>query len=44
VYSINDLQAWADRGLVTSTSDPSGNVPPAQPQKAASLAVGRTLR
>lgn len=44
VYSITDLQAWADRGLVTSTSDPSGNVPPAKPQKAASLAVGRTLR
>ena len=44
VYSVDDLQAWADRGLVTSTSDPSGNVPPAKPQKAASLAVGRTLR
>lgn len=32
VYSIDDLQTWADRGLVTSTSDPRGTVLPAKPQ------------
>ncbi|CEJ16038.1 Helix-turn-helix domain protein [bacterium YEK0313] len=30
VYSIDDLQAWADRGAVTSTSDPRGTVLPAK--------------
>lgn len=30
VYSIEDLQAWADRGMVTSTSDPGGSVLPAK--------------
>ncbi|NYZ16926.1 helix-turn-helix domain-containing protein [Azospirillum sp. RWY-5-1] len=31
VYALADLQAWADRGLRTSTSDPgSGGVPPAR--------------
>jgi len=30
VYSIEDLQAWADRGTVTSTSDPRGSVLPAK--------------
>lgn len=30
VYSIEDLQAWADRGAVTSTSDPRGSVLPAK--------------
>ncbi len=30
VYSIDDLQAWADRGAVTSTSDPRGSVLPAK--------------
>lgn len=30
VYSIEDLQAWANRGAVTSTSDPSGSVLPAK--------------
>jgi hypothetical protein len=25
VYAIDDLQAWADRGAQTSTTDPSGN-------------------
>lgn len=30
VYSIEDLQAWADRGTVTSTSDPRGLVLPAK--------------
>ena len=33
VYSVDDLQAWADRGLVTSTSDPrGGTVLPAKRQ------------
>ena len=32
VYSVDDLQAWADRGLVTSTSDPRGSVLPAKRQ------------
>lgn len=30
VYSIDDLQAWAERGAVTSTSDPRGTVLPAK--------------
>jgi predicted DNA-binding transcriptional regulator AlpA len=30
VYSIDDLQAWAERGAVTSTSDPRGSVLPAK--------------
>lgn len=30
VYSIDDLQAWAQRGAVTSTSDPRGSVLPAK--------------
>ena len=30
VYAIDDLQAWADRGLVTSTSDPRSAVLPAK--------------
>ncbi|WP_114391248.1 helix-turn-helix transcriptional regulator [Notoacmeibacter marinus] len=30
VYAIEDLQAWADRGMVTSTSDPRGSVLPAK--------------
>ena len=25
VYAIDDLQAWADRGAQTSTTDPRGN-------------------
>lgn len=33
VYSLTDLQAWADRGLVTSTSDPRGGI--VAPAKAA---------
>lgn len=32
VYSIGDLQTWADRGVQSSTSDPSrGRVHPARP-------------
>ena len=30
VYSVEDLQAWADSGAVTSTSDPRGSVLPAK--------------
>jgi len=32
VYSVDDLEAWAARGAVTSTSDPRGCVLPAKPQ------------
>ena len=47
VYSVDDLQAWADRGLVTSTSDPrGGTVLPAKRQTTASSATagGRFAR
>jgi len=30
VYAIDDLEAWAERGAVTSTSDPRGTVLPAK--------------
>lgn len=30
VYAIDDLETWADRGAVTSTSDPRGSVLPAK--------------
>jgi predicted DNA-binding transcriptional regulator AlpA len=30
VYALEDLQAWANRGTVTSTSDPRGSVLPAK--------------
>ncbi|MFC7706345.1 helix-turn-helix transcriptional regulator [Plastorhodobacter daqingensis] len=32
VYSVEDLQAWADRGTVTSTADPTPPVRPALPK------------
>ncbi len=32
VYAVADLDAWAARGAVTSTSDPSGGVFPAKPR------------
>ncbi|NTJ63193.1 helix-turn-helix domain-containing protein [Agrobacterium rhizogenes] len=32
VYSVEDLQAWAARGAVVSTSDPRGDVLPAKRQ------------
>ncbi|MDK1389720.1 hypothetical protein ILFOPFJJ_05467 [Ensifer psoraleae] len=38
VYSIEDLQAWADRGMVTSTSDPGGSVLPAKRHSAVAQA------
>jgi predicted DNA-binding transcriptional regulator AlpA len=41
VYSVEDLQAWADRGLVTSTSDPrGGTVLPAKRQTAPAASTG----
>lgn len=30
VYAIDELQAWAGRGTVTSTTDPRGSVLPAK--------------
>lgn len=30
VYAVDDLEAWADRGAVSSTSDPRGTVLPAK--------------
>ncbi|MBI1260642.1 MAG: helix-turn-helix domain-containing protein [Rhizobiales bacterium] len=45
VYAIEDLQAWADRGAVTSTSDPRGSVLPAKRHEPAPTAhAGRTRR
>jgi predicted DNA-binding transcriptional regulator AlpA len=45
VYAIDDLQAWADRGAVTSTSDPRGTVLPAKRQEVATPVVaGRHAR
>lgn len=38
VYSVEDLQAWAGRGAVTSTSDPRGSVLPAKRHNAVTLA------
>jgi predicted DNA-binding transcriptional regulator AlpA len=38
VYSLEDLQAWADRGTVISTSDPRGSVFPAKRHDAATRA------
>jgi predicted DNA-binding transcriptional regulator AlpA len=45
VYAIEDLRAWADRGTVSSTSDPSGTLQPAKPQTTTSPAqTGRPRR
>ncbi|TPK84547.1 helix-turn-helix domain-containing protein [Mesorhizobium sp. B2-4-17] len=30
VYDVDDLQTWAERGAVTSTTDPRGSVLPAK--------------
>ncbi len=40
VYAVEDLQAWAKRGSVTSTSDPRGSVLPAKRHSPAPLAHG----
>lgn len=45
VYSVEDLQSWANRGLVTSTSDPrGGSVLPAKRQSSPATAGGRFPR
>ncbi|MDG4887828.1 MULTISPECIES: helix-turn-helix domain-containing protein [unclassified Mesorhizobium] len=38
VYAVDDLQAWAQRGAVTSTSDPRGSVLPAKRHPPAAFA------
>lgn len=37
VYSVEDLQSWAERGAVTSTTDPRGTVLPARRHLATDL-------
>jgi predicted DNA-binding transcriptional regulator AlpA len=44
VYALDDLKAWADRGAMTSTSDPRGSVLPAKRHDAATAQVGRHRR
>ena len=45
VYSVEDLESWAARGAVTSTSDPRGSVLPAKRQASPTgQAVGRYAR
>jgi predicted DNA-binding transcriptional regulator AlpA len=40
VYALEDLRAWADRGMVTSTSDPRGSVLPAKRHHPQPQAIG----
>lgn len=42
IYSIGDLQAWADRGARTSTTEPTGSVvsPARRPRPPAIWSVG----
>ncbi|NWG25565.1 MAG: helix-turn-helix domain-containing protein [Pseudorhodoplanes sp.] len=44
VYALDDLKAWADRGAVTSTSDPRGSVLPAKRHGPAPVQAGRGRR
>jgi predicted DNA-binding transcriptional regulator AlpA len=45
VYAIDDLETWADRGAVTSTSDPRSTVLPAKRQTLPPAPrVGRSAR
>jgi hypothetical protein len=44
VYSVDDLETWADRGAVTSTSDPRGSVLPAKRQPPTGQVAGRYAR
>lgn len=44
VYALDDLKAWADRGAVTSTSDPRGSMLPAKRHDSASAQAGRSRR
>jgi len=41
VYALDDLKAWADRGAVTSTSDPPGSVLPAKRHGPTPMQAGR---
>lgn len=43
VYGLDDLQSWADRGTVTSTSDPRGGIV-APAKRAASPDAGAGAR
>jgi predicted DNA-binding transcriptional regulator AlpA len=44
VYALDDLKAWADRGAVTSTSDPRGSVLPAKRHGPAPVQARRDRR
>lgn len=45
VYAIDELEAWADKGTVASTSDPRGSVLPALPSnRQHHTALGRLVR
>lgn len=45
VYAIDELEAWAERGTVASTSDPRGSVLPALPSNRQPLsAPNRAVR
>lgn len=45
VYAIDELEAWAERGTVASTSDPRGSVLPALPSSRQPLpAPNRAVR
>lgn len=44
VYALEDLQVWADRGAVTSTSDPRGSVLPAKRHDPVPAKSGRQPR
>lgn len=44
VYAVDDLQAWTERGAVTSTSDPRGAVLPAKRHDPAQPAVAGRYR
>ncbi|TWG95893.1 AlpA family transcriptional regulator [Mesorhizobium sp. J18] len=45
VYAVDELEAWAAKGTVTSTSDPRGSVLPAKRQEPArQLNAGRYAR
>ncbi len=45
VYAVDELEAWAARGAVTSTSDPRGSVLPAKRHESAPAAhAGRHAR
>ena len=41
VYALNDIQAWADRGTVVSTSDPRGTIMPVSRHERVPKGIGR---